>query len=57
MTLQRKQEENISEIKHPIWLEFELIWDFMAVLLTCKFEDDAIKKSEGAILRTTFFPL
>ena len=28
----------------------------MAVLVTCKFEDDSIK-SEGAIFRTTFSPL
>ena len=32
----------------PTWPEFEFARDFMAVLLTCKFEDDSIK-SEGAI--------
>ena len=39
----------------PIWPEFELVQDFMAVLVTCKFEDDLIK-SEDAILLITFFP-
>ena len=33
--------------------KFEVVWDFMAVLVSCKFEDDLIK-SEGGILRTTF---
>ena len=37
-------------MKSPIWPEFELIWDFMGVLVTCKFEEDLIK-SEGAILQ------
>ena len=38
-----------------IWAssEFELIQDFMAVLVTCKYDEDPIK-SEVAILRTTF---
>ena len=45
-----------SEVNSPIWPEFELIRDFMAVLISCKFEDDLIK-SEGATLRTTFSPL
>ena len=33
-------------MKSLIWPKFELIQDFMAVLVTCKFEDDAIK-SQG----------
>ena len=45
-----------SKVNSPIWPEFELIRDYMTVLVTCKFEDDSIK-SEGAILWTTFSPL
>ena len=30
-------------MNRPIWQEFELVQDFMAVLVTCKFEDDSIK--------------
>ena len=45
-----------SEVKSPIWPEFKHVRDFMAVLVTCKFEDDLIK-SEGTILLTTFSPL
>ena len=37
-----------------IWLEFELVQDFMAVLVTCKIDEDRIK-SEVAI--QTFSPL
>ena len=29
----------------PIWLKFELIRDFMTVLLTCKFEKNLIKNN------------
>ena len=39
-----------------IWLKFELIQDFMHVLVTCKNKADSIK-NEGAIVVTTFFPL
>ena len=45
-----------SEVDSPIWPEFELIQDFMAVLVTCKIDEDRIK-SEVAIIRTTFSPL
>ena len=27
----------------PIWQKFELVRDFMPVLITCKFEEDLIK--------------
>ena len=40
----------------PIWPEFELIQDFMAVLVTWKIDEDPIK-SEVAIIQTTFSPL
>ena len=39
----------------PIWLEFEFIQDFMAVLVTCKIDEDWIK-SKVAIIQT-FSPL
>ena len=39
----------------PIWLEIELIQDFMAVLVTYKIDEDRIK-SEVAIIQT-FSPL
>ena len=45
-----------SEVNGPIWPEFEHIPDCIAVLVTCKFEDDSIK-NEGAIFCTTFSPL
>ena len=32
-----------SEVKGPIWLEFKLVRDCMAVMVTCKFEDDSLK--------------
>ena len=34
---------NNSEVNSPIWPEFELIRDLMAVLVTCKFEDEGKK--------------
>ena len=45
-----------SEVDSPIWPEFGPIQDFMAVLVTCKIDEDSIK-SEVAIIRTTFSPL
>ena len=47
---------NNSNVNGPIWPEFELIRDFMAVLVTCKFDEDPIK-SEVAIVWTTLSPL
>ena len=40
----------------PIWPKIKLVGDFMAVLVTCKYDKDPIK-NEIAILRTTFSPL
>ena len=37
-----------TKVKNPIWQESKLVQDFMAVLVTCTFEDDSIK-SEGAM--------
>ena len=45
-----------SEVNRPMWPDFQRIRDFMAVLVTCKFDDDLIKH-EAAIMSTTFSPL
>ena len=45
-----------SEVNSPIWPEIGFVRDFMAVLVTCNFEEVPIKR-EVAILRTTFSPL
>ena len=42
-----------SKANSPIWSEIELARDFIAVLVTCKYDKDPIK-NEIAILRTTF---
>ena len=42
-----------SEVTDPIRPEFELIWDFMPVLVTSKFDEDPIRK-EQASLETPF---
>ena len=42
-----------SEVTDSILPEFELVWDFMAVLVTSKFDEDPIK-NELASLETPF---
>ena len=42
-----------SEVTDSIQPEFELVWDFMAVLVTSKFDEDPIK-NERASLETPF---
>ena len=42
------------EVIHLIQPEFELVWDFMAVLVTSKPDEDPIK-NEWACLETPFF--
>ena len=37
---------NNSAVKSPTWSKFELIRDFMPVLITCKFDKDPIKVTE-----------
>ena len=32
-----------SKINDPIWPDFKLVWDFIHVHLTCKFQGDLIK--------------
>ena len=52
----RKSRASNSEMNGPISPKFEIIRDFIIVLVTCKFNEDPIK-SEVAIIRTTFSPL
>ena len=44
------------DVNSLMWLEVEFIRDLMAVLVTCKIEEDWIK-SEVAIIWTTLSPL
>ena len=43
-----------SAVHGQIWLNFELVQDFMVVLLTCKSEEDAIE-NRGARVFTTLY--
>ena len=43
-----------SAVHGPVWSNFELVQDFMVVLLTCKNEEDPIK-SRGARVFTTLY--
>ena len=43
-----------SEVHGPIWSNFELVQDFMVVLLTCKNEENPIK-NRGARVFTTLY--
>ena len=43
-----------SAVHGPIWSNFELVQDFMVVLLTCKNEEDWIK-NRGARVFTTLY--
>ena len=51
LTLQCSRAAN-SAVHGPIWSNFELVQDFMVVLLTCKNEEDPIK-NRGARVFTT----
>ena len=53
--LQHSRASN-SDVNSLKWLEVELIRDFMAVMVTCKIDEDWIK-SEVAIVWTTLTPL
>ena len=55
MAFFRHSRASNSKVNSLIWPEFEL-WDFMAVLITCKFDKDPIR-NEIAIPWTTFSPL
>ena len=44
----------VTHVKSPIWPKIQLIQDFMAILKTCKSDEDSIK-NEIAIVRTTIY--
>ena len=45
-----------SVVSGPIWPKFELIRDFMHVLVTCKYKEDRIKSNREKV-ETPFSPL
>ena len=45
-----------SVVSGPIWPKFELVRDFMYVLVTCKYEKDRIKNNREKV-ETSFSPL
>ena len=55
MTFFRRSRVTYSEVNGGILPKFELIQALIAVLVTCKNEEDTIK-TEGARVLTRFFP-
>ena len=45
-----------SIVSGPIWWKFELVRDFMHVLVTCKYKKNPIKNNREKV-ETSFFPL
>ena len=45
-----------SVVSGPIWPKFELVRDFMHVLVTCKYKEDLIKSNREKV-ETPFSPL
>ena len=45
-----------GQVSGPIWPKFELVRDFMHVLLTCKYKKDRIKSNQEKV-ETPFTPL
>ena len=45
-----------SIVSGPIWPKFELVPDFMPVLITCKYKKDRIKNNQEKV-ETSFSPL
>ena len=45
-----------SVVGGPIWLKFELVRDFMHVLVICKYKKDRIKNNREKV-ETSFSPL
>ena len=43
-----------SAVDGPIWSTFELVQDFMVVLLTCKNEEDPIKNRDARVFTTLY---
>ena len=46
----------LTVVSGPIWWKFELVRDFMHVLVTCKYKKDRIKNNQEKV-ETSFFPL
>ena len=45
-----------SLVSNPIWPQFELVWDFIHVLVTCKYKKDRTKNNREKV-ETSFSPL
>ena len=45
-----------SIVSGPIWPKFELVWEFMHVLVTCKYKKDRIKNNREKG-ETSFFSI
>ena len=54
MGISRRSRTANSAVHGRIWSTFELVQDFMVVLVTCKNEEDPIK-NEGARVLTTLY--
>ena len=52
----RRSRATNSVVSGPIWLKFELIPDFIHVLVTCKYKKDWIKNNRETV-ETSFSPL
>ena len=52
----RRSRAAYSVVSGPIWPKFELVWDFMHVLITCKYKKDQIKSNREKV-ETPFSPL
>ena len=50
----RRSRAAYSAVHGPIWSNFELVQEFMVVLITCKNKEDPIK-NDGARVFTTFY--
>ena len=46
----------LTVVSDPIWPKFELVRDFMHVLVTCKYKRDRIKSNREKV-ETSFSPL
>ena len=44
-----------SIVSGPIWPKFELVWEFMHVLVTCKYKKDRIKNNREKVETSFFF--
>ena len=46
----------LTVVSSPIWPKFDLVRDFMHVLVTCKYKKDPIKKNREKV-ETSFSPV